>query len=195
MSAVTESFQVLENVTIPAGSEIPFNFTGDFVAMIAQTGSTDVRLGIGDNPPQAFEKGLSYKTPPGTFFELFRIRNDGGTAATVTIAYGFGEFSDGRLVVTGGVAISSPTAFVTAADQSVPSGVATLICAANANRRQAIIQNFAASAAIRVGDASVTATRGARIDAGGSFVVDVTAALYAYQASGAAVDVAVQELE
>jgi hypothetical protein len=182
-------------VTIPAGSEIPFNFTGDFVALIAQTGSSDIKLGIGDNPPQDFEKGLSYKMPPGTFYDLFRIKNGGGTDATITIAYGFGEFSDGRLVVTGGVAISSPTAFVSAADQSVPSGAATLICAANANRRQAIIQNLDGSNSIRVGDASVTATRGTLVAAGATFVLDVSAALYAYQASGGAVSVAVQELE
>lgn len=195
MSTVAETFQILTDVTIPAGSEIPFNFTGDFVALIAQTGSSDIKLGIGDNPPQDFEKGLSYKMPAGTFYDLFRIKNTGGSDATITIAYGFGEFSDGRLVVTGGVAISSPTVFTTAADQSITTATATQVIAANAARRQAIVQNLDTSVSIRVGDSNVGATRGTVLGAGGTLILDTTAAVWVYHAKGSNLDVAAQELE
>lgn len=195
MSTVAETFQILTDVNIPAGAEIPFNFTGDFVALIAQSGSTDIKLGIGDNPPQDFEKGLSYKMPPGTFYDLFRIKNGGASAATITIAYGFGEFSDGRLVVTGGVAISSPSVFTTAADQSITTATATEIIAANPDRKQAVVQNLDAGTAIRVGDSNVGATRGILVDPGGTLVLDLTAAVWVYHAKGSNLSVAAQELE
>lgn len=98
--------------------------------------------------------------------------------------------SQGRLNVNAGQ--SQADAIITAADQSVGTGSATQIAAANASRRTIIVQNLDGTNFIRVGDSNVSASRGIVVAAGESITLENTAAVFAI-ADTAAVNVAVLE--
>lgn len=122
--------------------------------------------------------------------------------------YGFNATgSDGKplrvndsneLVVTTS-ATPAAGALLTAADQATAAGSNTSIAAANANRRQIIIQNVDATDAVRIGDTNITTTRGLRLAAGESVTLGDTDLLLTEQifarAEANTPSVAVTEIE
>ena len=74
--------------------------------------------------------------------------------------------------------IAVNTTLIPTADVSVGAGVSAVVVAANVNRKNLIITSLSSnSAAGRVGDNTVTATKGAELMPGGSIELRTTAAV------------------
>jgi len=69
------------------------------------------------------------------------------------------------------------------AQVALNSSTATLVLAANATRRSAIVSNMSATINIFVGPSTVTAANGQIIPPGSSLTIPITAAIYAISAS------------
>jgi hypothetical protein len=183
-----------QQVYVPANEEVTVNITGQFLSVTEATSSL-FQIALGDSSNWiTFDKGIRYALPNGERFGRVRFRDTSGAQNVLRLYYGDGTFDDNRVSISGGVEFIVPTGIATTADQSVPSGAATLVLASNSARKLAIVQNKGA-AAIRVGDSNVTATRGVELASGASWEVATTAALYVFQASGGAMDVAANEVE
>ena len=116
-------------------------------------------------------------------FDGIRITN-GATAQTIQVGIS-DRAADYRRVV-GIVQIQQPDTIETQADASVTTTVAGAKFAANGNRRKAIVQHVSGTGVGRLGDAAITATRGARLVVGASITIDATAAIFARTETGTA---------
>ncbi len=98
-------------------------------------------------------------------------------------------------LLTGTLIIGANTVLNSTADNAVATASAEVVAAANGSRALAIIQNLHASASVRIGDASVSATRGIELGPGDVIEIATTEAIHVRNDSGASVDIAVVELE
>lgn len=104
-------------------------------------------------------------------------------AATSTQGVRMKANNAGNLQVSG----AGPNSITSVADQTLSAGTAASIIAAAAStvrERNVFIQNLDTTNAIRVGDASITTTRGIRIAAGSSATISCTAQMYAIEEGG-----------
>lgn len=183
------------DVVIPASGEVSVGITGQFLAPVSAT-SSNFQMQIGDDGTWVdFDAGVQYQLPENRQFPTVRFRDRSGSANTVGLYYGRGDFRDNRVSINGSVTTTLADAITTQADDSINSATATLLLAPNAGRRDAIIQNLDGAAELRVGDSNVSATRGVKVSPGGTLILSTRAAIYAYQNSGAAIDVSATELE
>lgn len=178
--------------TVAPGAETDIERTGDGVHCAASNLTTFL-LSVDQEPFTEFRQGYSH-TPRGGFKRV-RVRNDGGSNLTVTLVIWTGEFRDQRLSASAPLDIAKATGFTTNADLNIAGGAAAVILAANANRREAVITNPAASSsAFRIGDASVGAARGIELLPGATLVLETTAEIRAHNTDAAAQNISAQEV-
>lgn len=95
--------------TIAAGTEERFDISGSFLRCLVSSHS-DFRLRVGGGAPQYFDQGLKYVAEAGEGFEYVSIINDGASALTLTLGFGFGDLDDDRLSLVGGSLPVEPSA-------------------------------------------------------------------------------------
>jgi len=160
------------------------------IASSSASATMQIRLNDQLRDPIPVSIGLFIK---GVRFSRIFITNTAQAGESITILYCTEEFNN--IVIenpSGAVAtvnMSKSNTLQTADDVAVGAG-ATLVLAANANRRSALIGNLAGNTnTMRAGDSNVTATRGAEVAPGESFVVDTTEAIYFCNGGGEKVSV------
>jgi len=174
--------------TIAAGEVIRINAYGNFLTLLNSTGAEDILISISGQSFQEMPQGLSLELPQGDSFVYLEFRNSEAGPVTIKFSLSNGKIFDNRVTISGTLdvtettnAINTPAAV--AVEVAVP-GAATI--AANANRREILIQNNGANP-IWVGDANVDGAnnRGIKIDIGGSIILASEAALYLRSTVGA----------
>lgn len=96
---------------------------------------------------------------------------------------------------TGGLIVSNQVAdaMSSTADVTLGTGSATSLVAARTNRKQVIVVNLDGAINVRIGDSTITATRGARVGPGQSITLATTAQVFGRAESGTP-DVAILEV-
>lgn len=121
-------------------------------------------------------------------------------ACTVTICVSDQRQASNTTAVNATVSATiSPAGTVTQpGDVACANAAATLLVAGNANGLAVLIRSSAANAyglgTVRIGTAGVTAAQGVELNPGETMTLDVTAPIYAYNNSGAAVTLQVLPL-
>lgn len=178
---------------IPAGNFQKIDFTGTYIKVVsASVAVSNIEVEIDQSGRWLPEVGLEYQFMPYAYRRVTIYNND-ALPQTVVILLGYGDCRDPGSISTivGTVTLSKATVLDTITDVVAAAGVATQILPALATRRSAILTNLDAATALRFGDSNVTATRGTRVSAGQAIIIDTTEAIFAFNASGAPVNVSV----
>lgn len=177
--------------TIAANSEREVNTTGTYFAVLEADGA--FRVALGDMPSTEFEAGLKVRLPDGVQFSKVTLINETGSPVTIKFNVGFGDFVDGRFVLSGGIDLSKSSDLENIDDVTVANGATVMLAAASNGRRELIVSNpDTAAGAIRVGrTGGVDAGSGVLVPPGGSVVLTTSARVDCHNATGASVDVAV----
>lgn len=95
-------------------------------------------------------------------------------------------------IITG---IRGEATLTSTADVSIAASSAAQVLAQNLNRRAALLRNLTAnSAAFRIGDTLITATRGIELAPGETISIETTAAISAHNTGGVAQTISVLEI-
>jgi D-lyxose ketol-isomerase len=101
-----------------------------------------------------------------------------------------------NLTATLTIGLSPANTFNDGGDVATASGAATVLLAADATRKTAVICNPSTNVAtVRVGTSTVNAAKGIPLEPGESISLDCTCALYGFQASGGAVTVSAASIQ
>lgn len=176
-------------LTIAIGDSVVVHAVGRYVTCLEA--NIDFAIGIGSDALQFMAQGLTVEMAPGETFDKIMLDNTGGASPLVVrVGIGTGNLRDQRLSLTGSIDVSKGDAFSTVADVLLTAAVATVIRAADTARREIIVTNLSANAAVvRIGDVNVAAARGTPIEPGESLILDTTAAVYGYSVPGESVAV------
>lgn len=169
--------------TLPAEGARTVQIAGRYVRCLYADAA--VKIGFDDaSPVGAIEQGIGLAEE----FDSFRVENP--TAAPVTVTFGISDFviDDARSWLAGALGTAAPA---TAAVSVGPA--ATLVAAANANRKSVEIDNNGVDT-VYLGPAGVTVATGRPLRPGDTWHTDQSAAaIYAIAAAGA-VELRVMEL-
>jgi hypothetical protein len=182
----TKIYQLVANV--PLGVNTP----GDFVMCTSCTAPFTVRFD--DQGYTLLDNNVAYKLE-ANFKKCFLLST---VNQTVQIVVGFGECINNRLyvpsAVTIGATIVNGNTFTPLADVSMTAGAAVQIMAANANRKSLTISsNINNAGSLRLGDSTVTATKGLELAPGSTVSLDTTAAVYGWNTTGTTFSVSAVE--
>lgn len=193
--------------TVPANGSAALFREAEFLTCLDATAPFQVKI---DNGPKFdLEAGVSVAFPEG--FKRVELIDTSGANNTIRVALGKGNVRDARFNLSGSVNVSSaapldvsaapiredvPDVLTTGAPVSALNAAATPLAAANTLRRELILVNEDAAATVYVGGASgALAGEGIPVLPGQSLTLQTSAAVYARNDSGAAVAVAVAEME
>lgn len=178
---------------LAAGQTEQVSISADFVACLAAT--ANFTLSLDGSPHANFMAGLLYRAPQG--FDKLEITNPTAGAISVTLGIGSGDLRDARLSLSGSLKTKevAPDLFTTGAAVSAPNAAVTLLAAGNLNRRTVMINNTGSGTVYIGGNAAALAGEGLPLLAGQERGIDTTAAIYARNDTGAAIALAVAELE
>lgn len=177
-------------ITIPANGVYELFEVFNYFRVLAAGGTIQVQFG--DDPVRSTFTGAGI----GLRFENLPNRlvlvNTSGGSNVITFAVAIGYINDDRLNFSGVIdADTTSTApLISTADVTVATTVTSII-AANVSRRGVIITNIG-STNIRVGDASITTTRGSILFPNQSITLDSVQQVYGI-ASGSSSSVSVLE--
>lgn len=177
--------------TIGAGESLEFSRAAEF--LVCLEASAPFKITFDHGTKTNFEAGLSFKVPQG--FQHIRLENQNGAAISVRLGFGRGDLRDARLVLEGSIpteAVSAPV-FDAPGPVSVPALSVIEIVPANLERRELGIKNLDGWRAVWIKDQSATGETGWPLEAGEGAVLTTSAAVYAYNNNGAAVEIAVFE--
>ena len=181
--------------TIPAGATVELIRSATFVTVLSATGPFKARFD--DAPSFDLEQGLTIRTPNG--FRRMEFTNPGASAISVKVGVGRGDVNDARLTLSGQVntAETMPDTLTTGAPVAATNAAVTQIAATNPLRREvlAVVDTGAAGPVYIGGDAGAAAGQGIPVQPGQSLTLSTTAALYARNDTGGAVNVYVAEME
>lgn len=183
----------VRSFTIPANGSVEAIRDADFITCLEASAAFKMSL---DNAPRVdFEAGLTLTTVSG--FKRIEMINPTGDALTVKVGFGKGDVKDARLTLSGAVntRVDAPGGFVTGPMISAADAATTALKAANGNREEILISNDGAGKVYICGDPAAAAGEGLPLAPGGAMVLTTAAAIYARNDSGAAVNLAVAELE
>lgn len=178
---------------IPAGGSLEIYRDATFIACLDAQAS--FKISFDGGPKTEFEAGLTYR--PSSGLKLVELVNEGGSANSVTLAFGKGDISDSRLTLGNAITTKeeAPATFTTGAPIACPDGAATALAGVNSNRAEIVLANDGGGKIYVAGSAGAAAGEGLPVEAGATLFLTTTAALWARNDSGAAVLVAVSELE
>lgn len=172
-------------VTLAANVPQRFQVAGDWIAAItAPVNDLTARFDNSEKVP--LPQGLGFRRYYG------EIELESATGQTVVILAGYGSVSDSRANVTAtlNVNIAPGNTIDDGADVATASGAATLLLPVDLTRLHAVICNPSTNTAtVRIGSATVSATKGISLEPGESLEYDMTGAIYVFQNSGAAVTI------
>lgn len=176
--------------TVAANSEREVNTTGTYFAVLEADGA--FRVALGDMPSTEFEAGLKVRLPDGVQFSKVTLINETGSPVTIKFNVGFGDFVDGRFVLSGGIDLSKSSDLLNFVDKAIGAGATAQIAGADNSRRELIISNPATSlGAIRVGRTGSTgATSGVWVEPGTSIILTTTQAVNCHNPTAASINVA-----
>ena len=193
MTNAAPSYAVRE-YTVAPGDSVQVYRQSTFLTCLA--GNIPFKVAFDGNSASEFQTGLTYREAQG--FNLIEVINQSDTTALqVKLAFGKGDVSDSRLALTGTVVTEETAApvFNTSAPVSAANGAITFLAGPNGNRSEIMIANDGAGKVYIAGNAGAGAGEGIPLNAGGVMVLTTQAALWVRNDSGAAVAVAVAELE
>ena len=179
--------------TLDPGANMAINGAGRFFRILEADG--DVGVAIDAQPENVMKAGHGFELAEGQRFGRLRIFNRAAGSQTIEIALGLGRFSDSRMAGSVGTKETMPDTFTSGAPVAALNAATTLIGAANSARREAVLVNDGAGTIYIGGAAGAAAGQGLPLAAGQPLTLDTTAAIYARNDSGAAVNVAIAELE
>jgi len=195
-----------QSYIVPANGSAALFREAEFLTCLEATAPFRVKI---DNGPEFdMESGLSMTFPAA--FTRVELIDTSGANNTIKVAVGKGNVRDGRFNLSGSVNVSTPApidvsaapiredvpdVLTTGGTVSALDAATTSLVAANALRRELILVNEGAGTVYIGGAAGATAGQGIPLLAGQSLFLDTTAAAYARNDSGAAVNVSVTESE
>jgi len=191
---MTNTYPSLNTFTysIAAGGRLEIHRTADFISCLGA--SSPFKLSIDGQPNTDFQSGLTYTPQSGLKHVI--ATNEGDAPISVTLAFGKGDIKDNRSAIAGTIDTrpQAPDALTTLAPVSCPNAAATLVLAANSLRRDAILTNTGAGTVFIQGAAGAA---GAGLPLGplATAVLTTGAAIRVRNDTGAAISVAVAELE
>ena len=158
-----------------ATETIYYNFS--FFQIMKLSVSTGVRVifgGAGGLGSDIVGAGVGYELPANKVTNRVDIVNESGGSITATIGLAIGKINDQRFTASGLVTISDqPTTLISVADNAL-STTREIVLTTNTNRAQAFITNLDSSIAMRWGDNAITITRGNRLAAGQTIIINTT---------------------
>lgn len=197
VDAARVNIQTIELDVAQINKRIEFGASNFIWALDATslTATLSMRLNSQQNSPIPFKKGLVIRN---LAFSTVYITHDAQPGQSIT--FFIVRQGEGNLLVENAVLEASqvtetkPTILNTIVDVSAPTATTTQVLAANANRREAIIQNWDASHVV-IGDSNVAQTRGHRLALGASIILTVTEAISVRNDSGGVARITVLEIE
>lgn len=177
-----------------ARAEALVKATGDFVYVLdasTNAASIDIKFNGQDSDAIPFSLG---RLVGGTPFDRWYVTHTAQPGAWVKLMFGV---APGIFVLNPSANISSfdlvkATNLQTVADVTVSAAALTAIRSSSSVRRKIHIKNMHASAAIRIGDSLITATRGIKLDPGETITFETTDFVFGF-GLGTAVDVSMTE--
>ena len=168
-----------------ATETIYYNFTFfQILELSTAAGVTVIFGGAGGLGSDIVGAGIGYELPEGKVTNRVDIINNSGGSITATIGLAIGKIKDMRFTASGLLAVADqPNTLISVADNAL-STTREIVLAANTNRAQTFITNIDGSIAMRYGDINITTTRGARLTAGQSLIINTTAVIYMIAESG-----------
>lgn len=168
----------VESQTLVANQRTPFRIPGRFFLLIAAGSAIDIEFRRNKSllREKATNVEAGYKSFPGDWSDPDDNRFDEfvlTSASAQSITFGVSESAGDYARVISVVDIVQPSTLTDTADIAVGTGAATLVRAADATHRSVIFKNIGAGA-VRIGSASVTATRGHQLGIGESIVFTAT---------------------
>lgn len=143
----------------------------------------DIRINDQLSNPIRFRMGMFIRGAP--YSRIF-VSHDAQPGKTLTILY-VREVDISKFEIANpsmfynSVGLSNATVFTSVADVALGAAATSLVLAANADRREAIITNLPGNiSTIRLGDAAAGAAEGIPVVPGETFRVNTTAPIYAY---------------
>lgn len=159
---------------IPAGEESEFNVTGTYVQVV-DASHDDFRMRKDRGGAQFWAKGMQIGGPQTPLpFKSVTLINDGAADLTVTIAYGLGEFRDGRVTFAGTFLPTRQLGadnFSDHADDVILALSAKQLLPANPNRSFALIQNVGPQE-VRIKDGTSGSDQGYKLAPGGTLLLE-----------------------
>lgn len=171
------------DVTLPLNGGQTLPLTGNLIQIISAEG--DVDLGLDQSvSAQRVGAGFKYRTPQGAYFKQVTIQNRSTWINLVRLVYGVGDFSFDRFALPG-VREMNTSGFGVL---NCPNAAATLLTDAESGRRGTYLRALPANTGdlFIVDSAYVAAGNGILLRPGEAIFLDVAAALYARNDSGAA---------
>ncbi|NIT63674.1 MAG: hypothetical protein GWO39_07760 [Gammaproteobacteria bacterium] len=172
--------------------------TGDTFVCSASN-QTTFRVAVNGGTRVPFRAGWHWAPFRGQADRIRQVEifNPNATALTISFELATGELIDRALILAGGAVQTEEQSADTlspAEDVTLSAAIATQVAPVNTARRRVLITNLAGNTnTIRVGDVSVSLTRGAPVAPGQTITLETTAAVYAW--STGSQDVAVLEVE
>jgi hypothetical protein len=178
-------------LTLTAGVEQSPGIAGNFYHILEAT--DDVYISLDNGGYAKRMKGIGEKA------EFIELRLKSLVTQNIRLVAGYGELIDTRdnVSVTVSATVTPSDVITPKTDVSLPAGgPATLICAANANRKSLMIKHNNGNDPadiVRLGSSSVAATSGLEIVAGETVTIETEAAVYGFNTGSAAVAVSIIE--
>lgn len=91
--------------TVPAGQSMPVQVAGEFVRCLEA--SEKFKLSISGGAAVYFDSGIQWTARSPEQFDEFIIINESANPLTVVMAWGYGEFVDNRLAVSGTIRVDN----------------------------------------------------------------------------------------
>ena len=182
-------------IKIPAnGTTGALGWGGNYIRI--EEASTSFYLRMGNRAYVEIDKGIEIVAPEN--WDQLEFENKSAAEITIKAVIGTTEkfmMSSFRVVGDVNATIAAPGTLDSKPDVSCLSVVATLLSAANADRKEVIVANLSSNTqTMRIGDNGAGAANGYPLAPGASVVLATSAAVYAYNPGGAAESLAVVEV-
>ena len=181
-------------LTLEAGKELQFAVQGDFYAVVKADSPFEITFDESNRILEA-EQGTGGRFPG--WYSNVKVKS--GTAQTVYLVLGFGEFWDNRASAsfTVNATVEPANKITPLAEVSVPAGGSAQLAVADATRKELRVGIKADQpGGVYLGDVNVGAlTPGGFIEEGGTDYITTESAVYAYNAGADPVVVHVVSLE
>lgn len=180
-------------VTVGAGDTKVLSF-GSIRSVRVLEANIPFKMAIdADDSGPAF-KGMQFIADEGETFSNVLIDNrDGSAELTVTLGHSIGRVDDNR--ITGTVGIEDATQILTPADVTTTDASVTLIRASRDTRKEVIVKSLDTNSGnLRIGDSSITSSKGVQLCPGESITLATTAAVYIIREGSTNVGVSMLEV-
>lgn len=180
--------------TVPAGGMHEMFRETEF--LVCLNADAEFQLQIDGGSKFDFEAGLGFESHNGSFKRM-EFLNPGAQAIKIKVGLGKGGVRDARQTIANVVDTKpqTPDVFTTGAPISAANAATTALVAPNPKRRELIVSNDGTGKVYLAGTSGATAGQGLPLEAGGTAVLETTAAVWARNDSGGAVPVAVAQVE